>query len=72
MSIRILLLGGGGREHAIAWKLAQSPLLDHLYVCPGNVGTSNEPKTSNLTDISANNFPKLVQFAVENAVRSPF
>jgi phosphoribosylamine-glycine ligase len=65
MSIRILLLGSGGREHAIAWKLSQSPLLDHLYVCPGNVGTSKEPKTSNLSNISPDDFPNLVQFALE-------
>ena len=72
MSIRILLLGSGGREHALAWKLSHSPLLDHLYVCPGNVGTSNEPKTSNLSSISPDDFPKLVQFAIENAVRRHF
>ena len=72
MYIRILLLGGGGREHAIAWKLSQSPLLGHLYVCPGNAGTSKEPKTSNLSDISTDDFPSLVQFAVEHRVRSPF
>jgi phosphoribosylamine--glycine ligase/phosphoribosylformylglycinamidine cyclo-ligase len=72
MSIRILLLGSGGREHAIAWKLSQSPLLDHLYVCPGNVGTSKEPKTSNLSSISINDFPNLVQFALEHAVRLHF
>lgn len=70
MSIRVLLLGGGGREHALAWKLSQSPLLDHLYVCPGNAGTSKEPKTTNVTDISPEDFPKLVQFALNHDVRT--
>ncbi|PPQ71122.1 hypothetical protein CVT24_009858 [Panaeolus cyanescens] len=68
MSIRVLLLGAGGREHALAWKLTQSPLLDHLYVCPGNAGTSLEPKTTNITDISPEDFPKLVEFALNHNV----
>ncbi len=38
--MNVLLLGSGGREHAIAWKIAQSPLLDQLYIAPGNAGTS--------------------------------
>ncbi|KAF9477520.1 aminoimidazole ribonucleotide synthetase [Pholiota conissans] len=69
MSVRILILGAGGREHALAWKLAKSPLLDHIYVCPGNAGTSQEPKTSNLDDISPDDFPRLVEFAVKNEVK---
>lgn len=68
MSIRILLLGGGGREHALVWKLARSPLLDHIYVCPGNPGTQQEPKASNIDDISLNDFPRLVDFALEQKV----
>lgn len=70
MSVRILLLGSGGREHALAWKLSKSPLLDHLYVCPGNAGTSQEPNTSNVTDISPTDFPRLVDFALKNEVYS--
>lgn len=69
MSVRILILGAGGREHALAWKLAQSPILDRIYVCPGNAGTSQEPKTSNLDDISPDDFPRLVEFALKNEVR---
>jgi phosphoribosylamine--glycine ligase/phosphoribosylformylglycinamidine cyclo-ligase len=69
MAIRILLLGSGGREHALAWKLSQSDLLDHLYVCPGNGGTSQELKSSNL-DISISDFPRLVEFALKNEVKT--
>ena len=39
--MKILLLGSGGREHALAWKIAQSPQLDKLYIAPGNAGTAN-------------------------------
>ncbi|KAJ7193371.1 aminoimidazole ribonucleotide synthetase [Mycena pura] len=65
MSIRILLLGSGGREHALAWKLSQSPLVEHIFVCPGNGGTSQLPITTNLA-LSSTDFPALVAFAVEN------
>ena len=39
-SMNILLLGSGGREHAIAWKIAQSPKVDKLFIAPGNAGTA--------------------------------
>ncbi|PPQ64516.1 hypothetical protein CVT26_002055 [Gymnopilus dilepis] len=68
MSVRILVLGSGGREHALTWRLAQSPLVDHIYVCPGNPGTSQEPKTTNVSNISSNDFPALVKFAIEQQV----
>lgn len=68
MSLRILLLGSGGREHALAWKLAQSSLVDHIYVCPGNGGTIGEPKTTNLDSVPASDFPALVNWAVSNEV----
>jgi phosphoribosylamine--glycine ligase len=55
--VKILIIGGGGREHALAWKVAQSPLVDEVLVAPGNAGTAGEPKTRNVavaaTDIGA-------------------
>ncbi|KAI0652094.1 aminoimidazole ribonucleotide synthetase [Trametes meyenii] len=65
--LRILLIGSGGREHALAWKLSQSPRVEKIFVCPGNGGTSLESKTSNV-DLSASDFPALVDFALKNEV----
>lgn len=62
-SLRILLIGNGGREHALAWKLSQSPLVDAIIAVPGNGGTATCPKTSNHTDVSADDFPGLVALA---------
>lgn len=61
--LRILLIGNGGREHALAWKLAQSPLVDAIIAVPGNGGTATCPKTSNNTTVSADDFPGLVALA---------
>ncbi|ORX85629.1 phosphoribosylamine--glycine ligase [Basidiobolus meristosporus CBS 931.73] len=63
----ILLVGNGGREHAIAWKLAQSPRVEKIFVAPGNGGTSNIEKVTNV-DIGVSDFAKLTVFAVENKV----
>ncbi|KAJ8522030.1 hypothetical protein ONZ45_g1397 [Pleurotus djamor] len=68
MSTRILILGSGGREHALTWKLSQSPFVEHIFVCPGNGGTAKEPKAINLDYLSPNDFPALVDFAVKNSV----
>ncbi|MEE8248928.1 MAG: phosphoribosylamine--glycine ligase, partial [Gammaproteobacteria bacterium] len=46
--MKVLVVGGGGREHALAWKAAQSPLVSEVLVAPGNAGTSTEPKTRNV------------------------
>ncbi|MDB2085135.1 phosphoribosylamine--glycine ligase [Clostridium paraputrificum] len=63
--MKLLLVGSGGREHAIAWKLAQSPKVDKIYVVPGNGGTALENKCENIniTDID-----KLVEFAKNNDI----
>ena len=68
MALRILILGSGGREHALAWKLAQSPLVDQILVCPGNGGTSQVPKTSNVA-VPSNAFHDLVRLAVAREVQ---
>ena len=47
--MKLLVVGSGGREHALAWKLAQSPKVETVFVAPGNAGTSIEPKLKNLT-----------------------
>lgn len=72
MSLRILLLGSGGREHALAWKLSQSPYVENIFVCPGNGGTANLSKTMNLDHISAGDFAALVEFSVKHQVRLRF
>ena len=46
--MKILIIGGGGREHALAWKAAQSPSVNKVYVAPGNGGTAAEPGCENV------------------------
>lgn len=65
--MNILIIGGGGREHALAWKAAQSPLADKVYVAPGNAGTALEPALENV-DISATDIDGLLQFAKDKQV----
>ena len=60
--MNILIIGGGGREHALAWKVAQSPLVKHVFVAPGNAGTVREAKVTNLR-IAADDVPELLKFA---------
>lgn len=66
-SLRILLVGSGGREHALAWRLSQSSLVKHIFVAPGNGGTQFGEKCSN-ADIAAGDLLKLVKFAEDNEV----
>jgi phosphoribosylamine--glycine ligase len=63
--MNVLLIGSGGREHAIAWKLAQSKDLDKLYIAPGNAGTS---QCGENVDIGVNNTEGLLDFAKQNDI----
>ncbi len=63
--MNILLLGSGGREHALAWKIAQSPKVSKLYIAPGNGGTSNVGEN---VAIAADNFEAIGQFAIEKGI----
>ncbi|MBC3253732.1 phosphoribosylamine--glycine ligase [Serratia fonticola] len=65
--MNILIIGNGGREHALAWKAAQSPLADKVYVAPGNAGTALENNLTNV-DIAPTDIPALVAFAKDNAI----
>lgn len=60
--MNILIIGGGGREHALAWKAAQSKKVDTVFLAPGNAGTALEDKLKNV-DIDVCDFPQLVEFA---------
>ncbi|HEG43789.1 MAG TPA: phosphoribosylamine--glycine ligase, partial [Phycisphaerales bacterium] len=63
--MNVLLVGSGGREHAIAWKLSQSKKMDKLYIAPGNPGTSEHGEN---VDIGVNEIDKLVAFAKEKDI----
>ena len=63
--MRILLLGAGGREHALAWKIAQSKKCEKLFIAPGNAGTS---QLGTNVDINANDFEALKNFTLDNHI----
>lgn len=65
--MNILVIGSGGREHALAWKAAQSPLVDTVYVAPGNAGTTMEAKLENVA-IAADDIEALIAFAQKNEI----
>jgi phosphoribosylamine--glycine ligase len=65
--MKVLIIGSGGREHALAWKVAQSPRVSQVFVAPGNAGTRLEPNTSNV-DIAADDVPALLAFARREAI----
>lgn len=63
--MKILLLGSGGREHALAWKIAQSPKVSQLFIAPGNAGTMQVGKN---VDIKADDFDGIAQFVLDYEV----
>ncbi|KPQ29819.1 MAG: phosphoribosylamine--glycine ligase [Marinobacter excellens HL-55] len=65
--MNILVIGSGGREHALAWKAAQSPLADKVFVAPGNAGTAREPNLENV-DLDVMDLDGLANFAKQNNV----
>ena len=65
--MKVLIVGGGGREHALAWKAAQSDKVETVYVAPGNAGTAHENKMQNV-GINAEDVDALKTFALENDI----
>ncbi|MDR0393944.1 MAG: phosphoribosylamine--glycine ligase [Tannerella sp.] len=63
--MNILLLGSGGREHALAWKIGQSPKTERLYIAPGNAGTA---ATGVNVDMKVNDFPRIGEFVLEHEI----
>ena len=66
-TMRVLIVGGGGREHALAWKAAQSPLVERVCVAPGNAGTADEAGIDNVA-IGAEDIDALLDFARSNRI----
>ena len=65
--MNILIIGSGGREHALAWKCAQDNSVKHVFVCPGNAGTYLEKKVSNV-EIDSNDFDAIENFCVKENI----
>ena len=63
--MKLLVIGSGGREHALAWRLAQSPKVNTVYVAPGNAGTATEPKLLNL---AVTDHQQLIAFCREQQI----
>ncbi|HEX5464249.1 MAG TPA: phosphoribosylamine--glycine ligase, partial [Burkholderiales bacterium] len=63
--MKLLVIGAGGREHALAWKLAQSPRVSRVFVAPGNAGTARE---DGVTNVPITDIPVLVQFANRESI----
>ena len=63
--MKVLIVGGGGREHALAWKIGQSPRVEKVYVAPGNAGTALDAEN---VAISATDIPALIEFAKEKEI----
>jgi phosphoribosylamine--glycine ligase len=69
MPMKVLVVGGGGREHALAWKLAQSPRVAEVLVAPGNAGTATEPKCAT-SPVAATDIDGLLKLAERRAHRA--
>ena len=65
--MKVLIIGSGGREHALAWKCAQDDIVKHIFVCPGNAGTYLEDKVSNV-ELNLNEFSSIEKFCLEEKV----
>src|SRR3989344_4839853 len=65
--MKILIIGGGGREHALAWKIAQSPRAEKVFVAPGHAGSAREAKCENVA-IAAEDVDGLLRFAQQNKI----
>ena len=65
--MKILVIGNGGREHALAWKAAQSPQVEEVFVAPGNAGTNREANLTNV-NIGVTDIPALIDFVKKNNV----
>ncbi len=65
--MKVLVIGNGGREHALAWKAAQSPLVETVFVAPGNAGTALEPALQNVA-IGVTDIKALLDFAQSEKV----
>jgi len=65
--MKVLIIGGGGREHALAWKVAQSPRVEKVFVAPGNAGTAAEPGMENIT-VAAEDIDGLLEFAKQEHI----
>jgi len=65
--MNVLIIGSGGREHALAWKSAQDHAVKHVFVCPGNAGTHLENKISNI-DVNSSNFEAVENFCIKENV----
>ena len=65
--MKILIIGSGGREHALAWKCAHDISVEHIFVCPGNAGTHLEDKISNI-EINASDFGAIENFCISKEI----
>jgi phosphoribosylamine--glycine ligase len=63
--MKVLIIGSGGREHALAWKIKASPRVERVFVAPGNAGTEQDAEN---VDLSPVDFPRLIKFAKQNEV----